>query len=133
MSATDARHLQELFLKHFSSGDLDALIELYEPDAVFVGPDGSEAAGKDAVREALQSLLSLPELSFTYKPYFAAQSGELVLMHATWSITGLDPEGGPVALSGVTVEVARHSEDSGWRYVVDCPFGTAAVPAQVAA
>lgn len=133
MSATDARHLQDLFLKHFSAGDLDALIELYEPDAVFVGPDGTEAAGKEAVRGALHSLLSLPELSFTYNPYFAAQSGDLVLMHASWSITGRDPEGGPVALSGVTVEVARRSEDSGWRYVVDCPFGTAAVAAQATA
>lgn len=129
MSATDARHLQELFYKHFTAGDLDALIELYEPDAVFVGPDGREAAGKEAVRGALQSLLSLPELSFTYTPYFATLSDDVALMHATWTITGRDPEGGPVTLSGVTVEVSRRSADGGWRYVVDCPFGTAAVPA----
>ncbi|HKU31317.1 MAG TPA: nuclear transport factor 2 family protein [Arthrobacter sp.] len=130
MLATDARHLQELFHKHFTAGDLDALIDLYEADAVFVGPDGSEAAGKEAVRGALHSLLSLPELSFTYNPYFAAESGDVVLMHASWEITGRDPEGGPVALSGVTVELARRSADGGWRYVVDCPFGTAAVPAR---
>ena len=127
MLASDARHLQELFLEYFTAGDLEALMDLYEPDALFVGPGGDEAAGTEAVRGALQSLLSLPGLSFTYNPYFAAQSGDLVLMHATWSLTGRDPEDGPVALSGVTVEVARRSADGGWRYVIDCPFGAAAV------
>lgn len=127
MLATDARHLQELFLEYFTAGDLDALMELYESDALFVGPGGDEAAGGGPVRVALQSLLSVPELSFTYNPYFAAQTGDLVLMHASWSLTGRDPEGGPVALSGVTVEVARRSADGGWRYVIDCPFGAAAV------
>lgn len=127
MLATEPRDLQEQFLKHFTSGNLDALMELYEPDALFVGPSGDEAAGTTAVREALSSLLSLPELSFTYEPYFAAQSGDLVLMHASWSLTGQAPDAGPVSMAGVTVEVARRSEDGGWRYVVDCPFGRASI------
>ena len=127
MLATDPRDLQEQFFTHFTSGNLEALMELYERDAVFVGPEGDEAIGTLAVREALKSLLSLPELSFNYEPYFATQSGDLVLMHATWSLTGRAPDGGPVAMSGVTVEVARRGADGGWRYAIDCPFGTASI------
>ena len=129
MLANSPDRLQELFLEHFTAADLESLMELYETEAVFVGPDGGAAAGTQAVRAALQALLALPELSFTYTPYFAARSGDVVLMHASWSLTGRDPEGGAIAMSGVTVEVARRSADGGWRYVVDCPFGTAAVPA----
>lgn len=132
MLATDPRDLQEQFLKHFTAGDLDSLMDLYEPDALFVGPGGDEASGAEAVRAALQSLLSLPELTFTYEPCFAAPSGDLVMMHASWSLTGKDPDGGSVAMSGVTVEVARRGPDGGWRYAIDCPFGSAAVTPEVA-
>ena len=132
MLATDPRDLQEQFLKHFTTGDLDSLMDLYEPGALFVGPGGEEAVGAEAVRAALSSLLSLPELSFSYDPYFAAPSGDLVMMHASWSLTGEDPDGGPLAMSGVTVEVARRGPDRGWRYVIDCPFGSAAIAPRVA-
>lgn len=129
MVAAAPQELQKQFLTYFNAGDLDALMDLYEPDALFVGIGGEEALGSDAVRAALGGLLSLPELSFSYTPTFSAQSDNVVLMHATWSLTGRGPYGSAVAMSGVTVEVARRGEDGGWRYVVDCPFGSAAVPA----
>lgn len=127
MLATDPRDLQDQFVTYFTSGNLDALMELYEADALFVGPGGEASAGAAAIREALSSLMSLPELAFTYSPYFAAQSADVVLMHASWKLTGRVPETGPVSMAGVTVEVARRGADGGWRYAVDCPFGTASI------
>ena len=44
---------------------------------------------------------------------------------ADWTITGTAPDGTEIALGGTTADVAVHSEEHGWRYVVDNPFGTA--------
>lgn len=114
--------LQKVFLERFQSLDIDGLLELYEDDAVFVGQSGEAAAGKDAVREALSSLLALPGAEFDYHSTFVSQAGGSALMHARWSLDAQGPDGVPIALSGITIEVARRG-DRGWRYLFDSPFG----------
>lgn len=118
----DPVELQRRFLVCFRSQDLEGLMELYEDDAVFVGQSGEAAAGKDAVREALSSLLALPGVEFDYHPTFVSHAGDSALMHARWSLDAQGPDGVPIALSGVTIEVARQG-DCGWRYLFDSPFG----------
>ena len=123
----DPVELQRRFLVCFRSQDLEGLMALYEDDAVFVGQSGEAAAGKDAVREALSSLLALPGVEFDYHPTFVSQAGDSALMHARWSLDAQGPDGVPIALSGATIEVARQG-DCGWRYLFDSPFGVVGAP-----
>jgi len=122
VSCADPVELQKVFLERFQSLDIDGLMELYEDDAVFVGQSGEAAAGKAAVREALSSLLALPGVEFDYHPTFVSHAGDSALMHARWSLDAQGPDGVPLSLSGVTIEVARQ-DDRGWRYLFDSPFG----------
>ena len=128
MLCSDPVELQRSFLESFQSQDLEGLMALYEDDAVFVGQSGEVAAGKDAVREALSSLLALPGVEFDYRPTFVSQAGASALMHAAWTLDATGPDGAPIALSGVTIEVAHHRGDSGWRYLFDSPFGVVGAP-----
>ena len=114
--------------KSFQSQDIEGLMGLYEEEAVFVGQSGEVAAGKHAVREALSSLLALPGVEFDYQPTFVSQAGDSALMQAAWTLDATGPDGAPIALSGVTIEVARQGSDSGWRYLFDSPFGVVGAP-----
>ena len=129
MLCVDPVKLQKRFLECFRSQDVAGLMALYEQDVVFVGQSGEVAAGKDAVHEALSFLLALPGGEFDYCPTFVSQSGDSALIHAAWTLDATGPDGAPIALSGVTIEVARQGADSGWRYPFDSPFGVVGAPA----
>ncbi|MFI5690137.1 YybH family protein [Streptomyces sp. NPDC051636] len=61
-----------MLLEHLADGDLDALMALYEDDAVSVGPDGGQAVGRAAVREALAVLPAVVD-RFSLEPTFAVR------------------------------------------------------------
>jgi ketosteroid isomerase-like protein len=48
-----------LFQDRFNAGDLDGLMELYEPDAALIAQPGSLAHGGGQARAALQGFLAL--------------------------------------------------------------------------
>jgi ketosteroid isomerase-like protein len=47
-----------LFEEAFNAGDLDGLMELYEPDAALIAQPGSLANGSEQTRAALQGFLA---------------------------------------------------------------------------
>jgi uncharacterized protein (TIGR02246 family) len=51
--------LVQAFLRAFNAGDIDALVALYEPQAVLVAQSGQVAQGHAAVREGFDAFLSL--------------------------------------------------------------------------
>ncbi|UOQ90955.1 nuclear transport factor 2 family protein [Agromyces endophyticus] len=110
------------FAERFNAQDLDGLLALNAPGAVFVPAPGQPVEG-DAVRSALEQFLAL-QLPITMRTKHAFVSGDTGLVTAEWSIAGVGPDGSEVSLWGVTADVARHDEQHGWRYVVDNPFGT---------
>ena len=59
--ATTFDEVFEEFNNAFRARDVPALLELYEPDARLVLPDGSVAAGTVAIGEALRTMVSLTE------------------------------------------------------------------------
>jgi uncharacterized protein (TIGR02246 family) len=48
--------LADKWVEAWNQGDIDALAELYTPDADFVGASGEAAKGREAVRQALRDL-----------------------------------------------------------------------------
>lgn len=126
MPATTPEQIHRLFENHFNAGDLDGLMELYEPDAALIAQPGSLANGVDQARTALQGFLSLKG-HITLDTKLVVTVGELAYLANTWSLQGTDPDGNPVSLGATTAEVARRQADGSWRYVIDNAWGDQAV------
>ena len=106
-----------------NSGNLDALVQLYEPDAVFATQPGSLARGPAGVREALAGFAAMKgtlDLTVTH----VLKASDLALVTTVWSFTGTGPDGKPVTLAGKSADVLRRQADGTWRFVIDNPWGT---------
>src|SRR6266567_1989453 len=59
MSTPDPLEVFQEAVGQVSAGDLDAVMEYYEPDAVFVDPTGVTIQGRDAIRAVMGEYLGL--------------------------------------------------------------------------
>src|SRR5437016_3264211 len=83
MAAETPRDLHRLFVERANAGDLDGLLALYEPEAVYVAPDGLQIRGAHAVRELLAQLLnSSPRFELVTKD--VVRVGNLALISSEW-------------------------------------------------
>ena len=106
----------------FNSGDIDAMLALYEPEAVFVAPGGEILRGQDEIRGAYEPMFaSRAKIQLETAGIIEGTDG-LVLMHSCWTLTGAQPDGSPLELKGTSAEVLRRQNDGSWRYAVDNPF-----------
>ena len=121
MSVQNPRQLNQAWEKAYNDGDIDALIELYEPEATVIPEPGSPVTGQAAIREALAPLVALKG-QIQLRTTAVIESGDLAVVYAEWSLTGTDPSGGPVNLEGRSTELMRRQPDGSWRDVIDDPF-----------
>ena len=116
VSAPDARSMHATFVSLFNAGDLDALVELYEPDAVLNATPGAPVSGKDAIRGALQGFLALGgKISINTLDAVERPDG-IALTYGEWSV-----KGGSTEMGGKSVEVLRRQPDGRWLYIIDNP------------
>jgi ketosteroid isomerase-like protein len=109
------------FTAAFNARDLDALLELYEEGAVITPQPGLVVTGHAAIREALGGFLALNgPIAMATKT--AIPAGELVLLHAEWTVDGTGPDGAPLALAARSSEAIRRQPDGTWRYIIDNPY-----------
>ena len=123
MPASEPEQMHSLFEQAFNAGDIDALMELYEPDAALVPQPGALAEGSDAIRESLRWFLDRRgRISLDTKLVLGV--GDLAYLANRWSLTGgTMPDGSPAELGATTAEVARLQPDGSWLYVIDNAFG----------
>jgi uncharacterized protein (TIGR02246 family) len=122
MPARRPEEVDILFAEALSSGNLDALAMLYEPQASLSPQPGKVVTGVQAIREALSGLLaSKPKI--TLKPQTLAVSGETGLVTAQWELSGTAPDGKPIQMAGRSAEVLRRQADGTWLFVIDWPWG----------
>jgi uncharacterized protein (TIGR02246 family) len=129
MPATTPEQIHRVFEDRFNAGDVDGLLELYEPDAALIARPGSVAYGAEQARAALQGFLALRG-RITLDTKLAFTVGDLAYLSNTWSLSGTGPDGNPVTLGATTAEVARRQADGTWRYVIDNAWGDQAVAGQ---
>jgi uncharacterized protein (TIGR02246 family) len=122
MPATTPEQLQSLFQETFNAGDIEALMELYEADAVLVPEPGATARGSQEIRPALDAFLAMKG-RLTLESKVALTVGELAYLSGTWSLTGTGPDGEEMTLGATTAEVARRQGDGTWLYVIDNAWG----------
>jgi uncharacterized protein (TIGR02246 family) len=103
----------------FNAGDADALVALYDDDAVMATPDGTFVTGREAIREQWAGFIALGG-RITMVTRHAVEMDDIALLRNDWLFVGEGME-----FSSRTSEVARRLPDGTWRYIIDHPYGGA--------
>ena len=98
MPAMTPAQIHRVFENAFNAGDMDGLLDLYEPDGVLIPQPGQVARGTQQVREALGGFLGLGG-RITLDTKEIVEVGGLAYLCNRWSLTGTGPDGNPVRLS----------------------------------
>ena len=115
--------INDRFGEAYNANDLEALLALYEEDAILEFGDAGRVQGKAALRAALTPFLALRG-TLSYDRRFCLVFGELALLSIAYRLTGgRAPDGSTVNISGVTVELARRPAAGTWKYLIDLPNG----------
>ncbi|MCZ2149818.1 MAG: nuclear transport factor 2 family protein [Bryobacterales bacterium] len=118
MPVTELDQLHPAFTSAFNTGNVEALMDLYEPDAALVPSPGRTVTGSGAIREALTTLLGM-KLTIEMDLHSALTGGtNLAMLRSAWRLKN----GAEVAMSGQAIEVVRRGSGGVWRYVIDNPF-----------
>jgi uncharacterized protein (TIGR02246 family) len=120
MSRPEEIHSQ--FATAFNSGNVDAIMALYEPEATLVPQPGQIVQGRDAIREALLQFLALKG-TMEVKSIFTVRGPRVALTRGQWKLSGTGPDGKPIEMTGQSVEVVRQQPNGEWLLAVDHPFG----------
>ena len=123
-TASTPAHLMELFAQLALAGDVDALMSLYEPDAVFQPQPGVSLRGPSEIRPAIAQLAALhPRISSHEEPDVVVV-GDLALVSNEWTMTAQAPDGTHVEQRGVSADLLRRQPDGSWLVLIDQPRGT---------
>ncbi len=122
MAVTRPEDMNAAFADAVSSGDVERVLALYEPDALLAPRPGARARGLDEIRRALEELLALRG-AMRSRNVWCMEVGDLALLRGEWQLDGVAPDGSPLELSSRTAEVVRRQRDGTWLYVLDHAFG----------
>jgi ketosteroid isomerase-like protein len=124
--ANTPEDISRLIGEAITSGDMDAVLSLYEPDATFAMPAGfgeGSVTGLDGLREAFNGFLAMnPELTVNAEKTLL--SGDTALVIGNWTLKGRDADGNDVDASGRYADVVRRQSDGNWLFVIDNPNGS---------
>ena len=122
MPARRPEEVDHLFSEGLNSGNIDALVALYEPEAVLMPQPGQVVTGTGAIREALAAFIATKP-TMTLEAKTLAQTRDIALTSARWELSGTGPDGKAIKMTGRSIEVARRQGDGTWRFVIDNPWG----------
>jgi uncharacterized protein (TIGR02246 family) len=112
--------LMQAFTDRVHAGDLDGLVALYEPSAVFEPRPGVVIRGRDAIGQALAELLALwPRM--VANTVQVLQANDVALVVNEWNLTGTAPDRSEVRRGGRSADVVRRQRDGSWLVLVDKP------------
>ncbi|BCJ28650.1 DUF4440 domain-containing protein [Actinocatenispora sera] len=121
---TEAAAMVAPLLERFNAGDVDAVMALYEPEAVAIAPDGRTVTDHTEIAADLERVMSLGiPMKATARHVFVGD--DIAQMVLDWSIDGTGPDGEPVHLGGSASDILRRGTDGIWRYIIDNNLGTA--------
>jgi uncharacterized protein (TIGR02246 family) len=110
-------------IEGINTGDLDALMTLYEADACFATQPGQLAKSPESVRQSLRNFIDLKG-KLDLKVKRVIQASDLALVTTEWSFSGTGPDNNPVNIACKSADVLRRQADGTWRFVIDNPWGT---------
>lgn len=123
MSRGTPEEVLRSIVEGINTGNAEALMSLYEPEAAFATQPGTLARGLSGVREALGGFLAMKG-KLDLRVTRVLQASDLAFVATVWSFSGTGPDGKPVKLAARSGDVLRRQADGSWRLVIDNPWGT---------
>jgi ketosteroid isomerase-like protein len=115
MPAKSLEDVCRLFQKYMAEGDVESVLSVYDPEAVFLNRSGEVTKSREDLRRELAPLAAAKtRFDFTIKQVVPA--GDLALMHTEWQVSGPEP------MTVHAIEVARRQPDGTWRWLIGDPF-----------
>jgi len=102
----------------FNTGDINAVLQVYDANGVIVAEPGNPVAGKEKFEAAVKAILAIKG-KMEIKTVYCLQSGDTAVGRSEWSIT----EGTETKVSARGVEVMKRQADGVWRVIIDHAFG----------
>jgi|SRR5918992_1887825 ketosteroid isomerase-like protein len=121
MPAKSPEEICRLFQQYMAKGDIDAVLSVYDPEAVFLNQSGEVKTG-EALRQELAAFAGTKAI-FDFNIKQVIQSGDIALMHTEWKVSS------PQQMSVYAIEVARRQPDGTWRWLIGDPFTVGRVTA----
>lgn len=97
-----------------AEGNIDSVLSVYDPEAVFLNQSG-QVKGGEALRQELAPLAAM-KARFDFNVKQVVRSGDIALMHTEWKVSSPEP------MSVYAIEVARRQSDGTWRWLIGDPF-----------
>jgi uncharacterized protein (TIGR02246 family) len=110
------------FAERLNAGDVDAVMELYDPEARFVAPSGEILEGRDRIRDKVAALVGAKTI-FQSSVVQAITAGDIAQLYTDFDGTALDPSGKTVEVQSRAIEVLRRQPDGSWLLIIGDPTG----------
>jgi ketosteroid isomerase-like protein len=124
----DVLALIQSMTSSFEKGDIDAVMQTYEPSQSIAFQPGEPVSDSTLSRQMFEQFRAIsPE--FSYSGHEVIVEGDIAVHVAPWQMTGTDPEGKAVTGSGLSIAVLRRQSDGSWKMVIDNPHGSRLLPA----
>jgi ketosteroid isomerase-like protein len=115
MRANTPEEICNLFKQYMGDGNLEALLDIYDHEAVFLGESGETSMGKPQIREQLAPLAAAKAV-FDFDIKQVIRSRDIALMHTHWKVSSPQPR------FVYAIEVARRQPDGSWCWLIGDPF-----------
>ena len=115
MAAKSPEEICRLFKRYMGEGDIDALLDLYDREAVFLNREGQFRKGREAIREELTPFATMKTV-FDFNIKQVIEADDIALMHTQWQVSAREP------MSVYAMEVARRQADGTWHWLIGDPF-----------
>jgi len=111
-------------VERFNSKNLEAIMELYSAEAVFVAHDGRVITDRHEFGAQFQRDMN-PGAPLKANVRHVFVGGDTAQIVCDWSIDGTGPDGKPMHMHGTASDIMRRGADGAWRYIIDNNQGTA--------
>jgi ketosteroid isomerase-like protein len=118
MPANSPEEICKLFQQYMAQGDVDSLLSLYDPEAVFLNRSGEIKKGRRELRDEFAPLAEM-RASFEFDIKQVIKSADIALMHTKWKVSSPQP------MSVYAIEVARRQPDGTWCWLIGDPSPSA--------
>jgi ketosteroid isomerase-like protein len=115
MPAKVPEEVNQLFMKFMKEGNLEAVLDLYDPEIAFVNQDGEIKRGISGIRDQLAHFVDVRQV-FEFQIRKVVLNGDIALVHNKYEMVT------PNKNSGYAIEVMRRQPDGSWRFFIGDPF-----------
>jgi uncharacterized protein (TIGR02246 family) len=119
--ATKPEECDILFFDAMNRGDIQAALDLHEPNARWFQVTGEVITGLEGIRTALEGFMAL-KATFTaeIKPFINSDEN-LAITSARWSLVGTSVNGEPLTMTANSTELVRRQPDGSWLFAIIAP------------